>query len=160
MENFVYQDVAVLEAILRMDDLRVADANWSPFLPFMSWLIPSLNPEVTVDLEFEVQSSFHTIWEVAQPADLTSKCIVVLLAVSGRTDQGRQAEVRRFKALISDSATRLGGTLESAIEEDDVLASGFPRSTSCTWHCPTTWVEVPNTSRNGSTAWLPAVSSF
>ncbi len=126
MENFVYQDVAVLEAILRMDDLRVADANWSPFLPFMSWLIPSLNPEVTVDLEFEVQSSFHTIWEVAQPADLTSKCIVVLLAVSGRTDQGRQAEVRRFKALISDSATRLGGTLESAIEEDDVLASGFP----------------------------------
>ena len=43
-----------------MDDLRVADANWSPFLPFMSWLIPSLKPEVTVDLEFEVQSSFHT----------------------------------------------------------------------------------------------------
>ena len=55
-----------------------------------------------------------------------SKCIVCLPVDSGQSDQGRRAAVRQFNALISESATRLGGMLEGAVEEDDVIGSGFP----------------------------------
>jgi hypothetical protein len=126
VQNLTYKDVAVLEAILPIDNLHVADTEWSPFLPFMTWLISSLKPEVTVDLEFEVRSSFRPIWEAARKVDPPSKCIVVLLVDPGQSDQGRRAAVRQFNALISESATRLGGMLEGAVEEDDVIESGFP----------------------------------
>lgn len=126
MENFVYQDVAVLDAVLPLDDRRIADANSSPFLPFMSWLVSSLKPEVAISLGFEVRSSFPAIWEVARNVELPAKCTVVLLAPSGQSDQGRQAAVRQFNVLISESGSRLGGILEGAVEEDDLIASGFP----------------------------------
>ena len=45
VQNFTDKDVAVLEAILPVDNLRVVYTEWSPFLPFfMSWLISSLKP--------------------------------------------------------------------------------------------------------------------
>ncbi len=92
----------------------------------MSWLVSSLKPEVAISLGFEVRSSFPAIWEVARNVELPAKCTVVLLAPSGQSDQGRQAAVRQFNVLISESGSRLGGILEGAVEEDDLIASGFP----------------------------------
>jgi hypothetical protein len=126
VENFVYQDVAVLETVLPLDDLRVADKKWSPFLPFMSWLISSLRPEVAISLGFEVRSSFHAVWEAARNVEWPSKCTVVLLARSDQSDQVRQAAVRQFNAVVSEPGSRPRGVLEGAVEEDDLIGSGFP----------------------------------
>lgn len=58
-KSLLSHDAAALEAILRTDDLPFADTGWSPALPFLSWLVSSLNPALTVDLGFEVRSPFH-----------------------------------------------------------------------------------------------------
>ena len=131
--NLLSQDAAALEAILRTDDLPVANSTWSPFLPFLSWLVSLLNPELTVDLGFEVDSPFHAVWRAAQRLESPSKCVVVLLAEAGQSEQERRSAEQRFNAVIAQSALRFGGTLEGVVEEPDspvdeggVATSGFP----------------------------------
>jgi hypothetical protein len=133
LEGLLRHDAAALEAILRTDDLAVADASWSAFLPFLAWLISSLNPELTVDLGFEVDSTFHATWRAAQHSESPAKCIAVLLAEAGQTEQERASMVRRFNDLIAESAIRSGGALEGAVEdlgdpirEGDDSTDGFP----------------------------------
>jgi hypothetical protein len=132
VENLLSQDAAALEAILRTDDLPIANSTWSPFLPFLSWLVSLLNPELTVDLGFEADSPFHAVWRAAQRLESPSKCIVVLLAQARQSEQERRSAEQRFNAVIAQSALRFGGTLEGAVEpegpvdEGGAATSGFP----------------------------------
>jgi hypothetical protein len=133
LEGLLRHDAAALEAILRTDDLAVENARLSAFLPFLAWLISSLNPELTVDLGFEVDSTFHAIWRAAQRSESPAKCIAVLMAEPGQTKQQRESMVRRFNDLIAESAIRSGGALEGAVEdlgnpirEGDDNTDGFP----------------------------------
>ena len=117
LEGLLRHDAAALEAILRTDDLAVENARWSTFLPFLAWLISSLNPDLTVDLGFEVDSTFHATWRAAQRSESPARCIAVLLAEAGQTDQERGSMVRKFNDLIAESAIRSGGALEGAVED-------------------------------------------
>jgi hypothetical protein len=133
LEGLLRHDAAALEAILSTDDLAVENARWSAFLPFLAWLISSLNPELTVDLGFEVDSTFHAIWRAAQRSESPARCIAVLLADAGQTEQARESMVRKFNDGIAESAIRSGGALEGAVEdlghhggEDDGSTDGFP----------------------------------
>ena len=124
--NLVPQDVSALEAILRMDDFRGPDAEWSPFLPFMSWLITSLKPGVTVDLGFEGGSSFHAICQAAQNLETPARCIVVLLAVPGQSGQERELAEQQFNVLVSDSATQFGSMVKGIVEAGEVFTADVP----------------------------------
>jgi hypothetical protein len=133
LEGLLRHDAAALEAILSTDDLPVADGRSSAFLPFLAWLISSLNPELTVDLSFEVDSTFQATWRAAQRAESPARCIAVLLAEAGQTAQERESMVRRFNDLIAESALRSGGALEGAVEdlgqhstEREETSGGFP----------------------------------
>jgi hypothetical protein len=133
LEGLLRHDAAALEAILSTDDLAVENTRWSAFLPFLAWLISSLNPELTVDLGFEVDSTFHATWRAAQRSESPARCIAVLLAEAGQTAQDRESMVRKFNDLIAESAIRSGGALEGAVEdlglhgtEGDESTDGFP----------------------------------
>jgi hypothetical protein len=134
VESLLAQDAAALEAIFRTDDLPLANSAWSPFLPFLSWLVSSLSPELTVDLGFEVDSTFQGLWRAAQRPETPNKSTIVLLAPGGQSDRERQTRVQQLNDLIAESATRFGGMVEGAVEnlegitdEDDVVSTkGFP----------------------------------
>jgi hypothetical protein len=130
LESLLRHHADALEAILRTDDLAPTNERWSPFLPFLSWLISSVAPALTVDLSFEVDPTFHALWRSAQPADSSSRCIAVLLARAGQPDQDRTALVREFNDLIAASAIRSDGALEGAVEHeggaDAPISEGFP----------------------------------
>jgi hypothetical protein len=132
VENLLPRDAAALEAILRTDDLPIANTRFGPFLPFLSWLVSSLRPELTVDLGFEDDSIFHAVWRAAQLPDSLSTCIVVLLAAGEQVDHVSQSGPDQFSNLIAASATRYG-LLEDQVEEleasdqhTDVSTTGFP----------------------------------
>lgn len=134
VESLLAQDAAALEAIFRADDLPVATGTWGPFLPFLSWLVSSLSPELTVDLGFEVDPTVQGVWRVSQRPESPSKCMTVLLAPAGQSDQELQTRVQQLNDLIAESATRFGGvvegaveTVESAVDEDgDAVTARFP----------------------------------
>jgi hypothetical protein len=109
-----------------MDDFRGPDAEWSPFLPFMSWLISSLKPGVTVDLGFEGGSSFHAICQAAQNLETPARCIVVLLTAPGQSGQERELAERQFNVLVSDSATQFGSMVKGIVEAGEVFTAEVP----------------------------------
>ena len=109
-----------------MDDFGGPDATWSPFLPFMSWLISSLKPGVTVDLGFEGGSSFHVICQVAQNLESPTRCIAVLLATPGQNGQEREQAVRQFNVLVSESVTQFGSMVKGIIEAEQFFTAEVP----------------------------------
>jgi hypothetical protein len=132
LEGLLRHDAAALEAILSTDDLLVS-GRWSAFLPFLAWLISSLNPALTVDLAFEVDSTFQATWRAAQRTESPVRCVAVLLAEAGQSARERESLVRKFNDLIADAAIRSGGALEGAVEdlghhgsEGDDSTDGFP----------------------------------
>ncbi len=132
-ESLLRHDAAALEAILRTDDLSPANGRWNPFLPFLAWLISTLDPALTVDLGFEIDATFPATWRAAQHTESPSRCVVVLLAEPGQSEQERASLVREFDDLIAQSAIRSDGALEGTVEEvggalegDDLLGEGFP----------------------------------
>jgi hypothetical protein len=133
LDGLLRHDAAALEAILSTDDLAVENARLSAFLPFLAWLISSLKPALTVDLGFEVDSTFHATWRAAQRTKSPARCVAVLLAEAGQTAQERESMVRKFNDRIAESAIRSDGRLEGAVEdlgqfggEDDDNTDGFP----------------------------------
>ena len=125
--NLIHQDVSALEAIFRMDDFGGADAKWSPFLPFMSWLISSTKPGVTADLGFEGGPSFHAICQAAQNLESPTRCIAVLLAAPGQTGDEREQVVRQFNVLLSDSATQFGSMVKGIVEAEQFFTAEVPQ---------------------------------
>ena len=134
VESLLAQDAAVLEAIFRTDDLPLGTRAWSPYLPFLSWLISSLDADLTVDLGFEVDSTFQGVWRAAQGNQSLHKLVTVLLAPASQSDQERQTRVQQLNEIVAEAATRFGGTVEGVVEnveggvdEDrEVVTTEFP----------------------------------
>ena len=134
VESLLARDAAALEAIFRTDDLLLSNGMWSPFLPFLSWLVSSLSPELTVDLGFEVDPTLQGVWRAAQRPESTSRYTAVLLYPAGQSDQEFQTRAQQLNDLIVESATRFGGVVEGAVEtaegvveeDGDAVAAGFP----------------------------------